>query len=142
MKGTDTFKKVIQNYLAERAATDPLFAETLQKPNKSIDDCITYIFNTVKESGNNGFDDDEIFGMAVHYYDEDDIQVGEPVKGIRVVSNHHVELTEEEKEAARKEAKEKVIREAQQQLTKKKTPVTTKPKHDPDNYPNKQLSLF
>jgi hypothetical protein len=142
MKGTETFKKVIQNYLAERAVTDPLFAETLQKPNKSIDDCITYIFNTVHESGNNGFDDDEIFGMAVHYYDEDDIKVGEPVTNVRVVSNHHVELTEEEKEAARQEAKERAIKEAQQQLTKKKTPVTTKPKHDPDNYPNKQLSLF
>lgn len=87
MKGTDHFKTAIQNHLNGLATKDELFAATLKKPNKNIDDCLTYILNQVKASGCNGFADDEIFGMAVHYYDEDDIIVGKPVNGT-VVVNH------------------------------------------------------
>lgn len=87
MKGTDHFKTAIQNHLNGLAAKDELFAATLKKPNKNIDDCLTYILNQVKASGCNGFADEEIFGMAVHYYDEDDIKVGKPISGT-VVVNH------------------------------------------------------
>lgn len=83
--------------------TDPLFAPNLQKPNKSIEECITYILSEVQKSGCNGFDDDEIYSMAVHYYDEDDIEVGKATD-CRVMVNHVVELTEEEKAEARKQA--------------------------------------
>ena len=41
--------------------------------------------------------------MAVHYYDEDDIEVGKAVS-CQVAGNHVVELTEEEKAEARQEA--------------------------------------
>ena len=41
--------------------------------------------------------------MAVHYYDEDDIEV-DKVSGCNVVVNHVVELSEEEKKQARQEA--------------------------------------
>ena len=41
--------------------------------------------------------------MAVHYYDEDDIEV-DKVSGCKVVVNHVVELSEEEKKQARQEA--------------------------------------
>lgn len=125
MKGSDTFKTVIQNYLNQRAEDDELFAEALKKENKNIDDCITYILNTVQKSGNNGFDDNEIFGMAVHYYDEDDIKVGEPIDGVRIVSNHFVGLTPEEEAQAKEEARERIIRDAQSKITaKKQKPVT------------------
>ena len=42
----------------------------------------------------NGFDDDEIFGMAVHYYDENEIEVGNPPQ-CRIISNVHTDLTED-----------------------------------------------
>jgi hypothetical protein len=90
MKATDSFKTIIQSHLEGVAANDPLFAETFKKPAKNIDDCITYILNTVQKSGCAGFADEEIFNMAVHYYDEDDIAVGKPVNA-KVVVNHHVE---------------------------------------------------
>lgn len=41
--------------------------------------------------------------MAVHYYDEDEIEVGKAVS-CQVAVNHVVELTEEEKANARQEA--------------------------------------
>ena len=103
MKGTEHFTRTIAEYLNQRAMTDPLFAPNLQKPNKSIEECITYILSEVQKSGCNGFDDDEIYSMAVHYYDEDDIEVGKAVN-CQVMVNHVVELTEKEKAEARKQA--------------------------------------
>jgi len=112
MKGTEHFTRTIAEYLNQRAMTDPLFAPNLMKPNKNIEECITYILNEVQKSGCNGFDDDDellrallekIFSMAVHYYDEDDIEVGKAVS-CQVAVNHIVELTEEEKAEARQEA--------------------------------------
>lgn len=90
MKATDTFKGVIEKYLQGAAANDSLFAETLKKPNKNIDGCINYILTTVKKSGKAGFADEEIFQMATHYYDEDDIK--DPGKvNCTVVVNHSVD---------------------------------------------------
>ncbi len=108
MKSTEHFKTIIQNKLEEMAANDALFAESFQKENKNIDSCITYILNRVKASGCAGFSDDEIFGMAAHYYDEDNIKVGKPVNA-KVVVNHTVELTEEEKAQAKEEARKQAI---------------------------------
>lgn len=81
MKTSDAFKNTIQSYLEGRAATDELFAISFAKEDKTIDNCINYILTTVQKSGCNGFTDDEVFGMAVHYYDEDQIEVGTPVNG-------------------------------------------------------------
>ena len=89
MKSTDAFKNTIRQHLELRAASDELFAVTFAKEGKNIDDCCTYILNQVQKSGCNGFADDEIFGMAVHYYDEDQIEVGKPVTS-RVIVNHSV----------------------------------------------------
>ena len=103
MNGTDQFTRTIAEYLNQRAMTDPLFAPNLMKPNKNIEECITYILSEVQKSGCNGFDDDEIYSMAIHYYDEDDLEVGNSIT-CNVVVNHVVELTEEEKAEARQEA--------------------------------------
>jgi hypothetical protein len=92
MKGSEVFKSTIHAYLQGRAINDPLFAETLKKPNKNIDDCITYILNTVKNSGCNGFADQEVYDMAVHYYDEDNINIGNKISSGNVVVNHHADL--------------------------------------------------
>ena len=105
MKGTEHFKRTIQMYLEQRAAEDALFAKNYRNPAKNIDDCVTYILNYVQRSGCNGFTDGEIFGQAVHYYDEDDIEVGNPIS-CQVCVNHIVELTEEEKAEARRRAVE------------------------------------
>ena len=117
MKGTEHFTRTIAEYLNQRAMTDPLFAPNLQKPNKSIEECITYILSEVQKSGCNGFDDDEIYYMAVHYYDEDDIEVGKATD-CRVMVNHVVELTEEEKAEARKQA---IVQYQREELSKMKS---------------------
>ena len=90
-------------YLEQRAAEDALFAKKYRNPAKNIDDCVTYILNYVQKSGCNGFSDSEIYGRAVHFYDEDEIEVGNPLD-CQVCVNHVVELTEEEKAEARQKA--------------------------------------
>jgi hypothetical protein len=134
MKSTEIFKRTIQNYLEQQAASDELFAASYRKPQKNIDDCITYILNTVHKSGCNGFADDEIYGMSIHFYTEDNIDAGNPIN-CNVAVNHVVELTAEEKEQARKDAIQRVQDEAynrmkQPQKKAKQTVVSN------------QLSLF
>ena len=130
MNTTDHFKKTIQNYLENRAETDTLFAPVYAKTNKNINDCITFILNSVKKSGCNGFTDDEINSMALHYYDEDNINIGNPI-ACQVVVNHTVQLTDEEKEQARKDAVKRAQDEAynrmKQPVKKAKTVVNTQP---------------
>lgn len=147
-KGTETFTEAIKNHLREYTRKDPLFLQKLKNPKKNIDDCITYIINQVQKSGMNGFTDEEIFKMARHYYDEEDIKVGSPVASGSVVVNHHVELTEEEKEQLRKEAREKVIKEEMDKVRgkgkkKKSAPMTVvQGKEEPKSNSGEQASLF
>ena len=117
MKASNQFTRTILTYLELRAESYSLFADNFAKENKNIDDCITYILNEVQKSGLNGFADDEIYSMAVHYYDEDDIEVGKPMNG-KIVVNHVVELTEEEKEQAKQDAIQKAQDEAYRKMIK------------------------
>lgn len=121
MKGTEKFREVIKTYLDTKAQEDELFAKSYTKENKNIDDCITYILNYVQKSGCQGFADEEIYGLAIHYYDEDNIDVGKPVN-CNVIVNHAVELTPEEIERAKEEAKKKIEQEAYQQMHGAKKP--------------------
>jgi len=119
MKSTDAFKKTIEAHLQVMASNDPLFAVKLANPNKSIDNCITYILNWVQKSGCNGFTDDEIFGQAMHYYDEENIEVGKPIQ-CNVVVNHKVELTDEDKQKAKQEAIDKLVAQEQEKIKAQK----------------------
>ena len=76
-------------YLEQRAEEAPLFAKKSRTPAKNIADCVTPILNYVNKSGCNGFTDGEIFGQAVHYYDENEIEVGKAMN-CQVVVNHVV----------------------------------------------------
>ena len=71
--------------------------------------------------------DEEVFGMAIHYYDEDDIKVSKMPAGPRasISTLQPVELTEEEKKAAR-EAAIKRLTEEQYASLRKKTSRTRK----------------
>lgn len=85
-----TFETTIQTYLENRAKTDSLFAETYRKANKSIEECIKYIYSQARKlaKGGNavGVDDATVYGWAVHYYDEDDIKVDKVKERVEVVA--------------------------------------------------------
>ena len=138
MSGTEHFTRTISEYLNLRAATDPLFAPNLAKPHKNIEDCITYILKQVQQSGCNGFEDDEIYSMAVHYYDEDDLEVGSRV-ACHVVVNHAIVLSEEEKAEARKQA---ILQYQAQELRRLQELKRTKAKVSTESEQAQQASLF
>ena len=78
------FKDAIKRYLDERAKSDPLFAPTYAKKNKSIDECCAYIMQEAKKKAVKGcaaISDDVVYGWVVHYYDEDSIKVTSAPKG-------------------------------------------------------------
>ena len=132
-KATDYFKITIQSYLEQRAIADELFAPVYAKPNKNIDDCVTYILNYVQQSGINGFADDEIYSLALHYYDEDSIEVGKPIN-CNVVVNHAIILTDEEKAQARQKAIQKVQDEAYARMKQPKSKPKAKQTEQPKEY--------
>ena len=90
----------------------------------------------MQKSGCNGFTDAEVYGMAIHFYEEKEIEVGNPIN-CKVVVNHTVELTEEEKEEARQEAIAKL---RDEQVAKMRRPTAKKAT---ENKPQvEQPSLF
>jgi len=95
-KGSEAFKTTIERYVISMGIE-------VTTDKKNIDDCITYILNTVQKSGCQGFNDHEIYDMAITYYNTPDLDLGKPVT-CNVVVNHQVELTPEEIEEARKKA--------------------------------------
>ena len=135
MKGTQAFQDTIRTYLDNMAESDALFAVKYANPSKSLSECITYIICQVQKSGCNGFEDDEIFGMAVHYYDEEEIEVGKPIN-CQVVVNHTVELTEEEKEQARQDAIKKLRDEEMKKMRKPIQPRKTAEKKNQVEQPS------
>lgn len=123
MKATEHFKQTIKAYLDERAKNDELFAVSYAKENKNMDDCVAFILNQVKRSKCMGLTDEEVYSLAVHFFDEDDIEIGNPI-ACNVIVNHTVELTEEEKAQARQEA----LKEYQAEQLRKMQKRTNKPK--------------
>lgn len=64
--------KLICDYLLGREDMQ----EKLNNPNKSIDKMFSYIRNQAKKKAVNGcavISDTEVFGWAVHYYDEEEV---------------------------------------------------------------------
>ncbi len=137
MNGTQAFQDTIRTYLDNMAESDALFSVKYANPSKSLSECITYIICQVQKSGCNGFEDDEIFGMAVHYWEESEIEVGKPVN-CQVVVNHTVELTEEEKAQARQDAIDKL---RDEEMAKMRKPTQPKKATESKNKVE-QLSLF
>lgn len=95
------------------AQTDAAFAVNYAKPNKSISKCCQYIFQEVgkiRKSGEKcvGCSDEEVFGMAVHYYDEDDIEVNDTDTGVADVQRVEESAKEQPKKRRKSRKKEAV----------------------------------
>lgn len=79
--------------------------------------------------------DEEVFGLAVHYYDEDDIKVSPIRDDARVTTSQDVKLSAEDEKAARDAAIRRLTEEQYSLL--KKRPQRAKKGADVQ-----QMSLF
>ena len=125
----------------QKMDANDLFAKKVCNPKKNIEDCITYVINTIEKSRYKGLCDNDVYSLAVHYYEEDDVEVGKPIN-CRVVVNHQVELTPEEIAEMRQKAKDEVFRQEMDRLKNHNSvrrtvkPATT-PQHEEET-----LTLF
>lgn len=133
---TEEFEKTIAAMLNQEALQDPLFAEKLKKEGKTMSECCEYIIGEVEKSGRCGFADSEMLCMAKHYWDEDGIKP-DTHGPCKVVVNHEIQLTEEEKAEAKREAMERLISENKRRMEERsRKPSKTQ------NVTSNQTSLF
>ena len=71
-------EEIIKKYLAQRSLTDDGVARNMKKPNKSIKGCCDYIMQQARKAAKKSnfamVEDDVVYGWAVHYFDEDNLQ--------------------------------------------------------------------
>lgn len=132
--------KRIGNYLLSREDMH----NNLQKENKTLKECFTYILNELakkavrdKGVGYAAGDDEELFALAVHYYDEDDITIEKMSfrtngNGSLIMQDLQKKLSSEKVEKEEQEPKEVI-----DQVTKKKRKSLKRERVD-----GNQLSIF
>ena len=96
------FEKVIKEYLEKTANEDELFKAKYD--SSKIKDCCNYIINQVKQSGRNGFADEEIYKMARDFYNDGIDPSKVKKEHATVVVNHSIELSKSEKDKAKEQA--------------------------------------
>ena len=113
VQGPEKLEEAVQAHLESMAAGDPVFAEKLANPKKSLKECLEYIKGEVfheyvgKDHGNMAVaapSRAEVFGMAVHYYDEEAVKI-RPITGGGRPSG--AALTEADKARLQKAAEER-----------------------------------
>ena len=124
-------KTAIKTHLDARAASDPQFAERYNNPNKSLDECCKYITGEAFARAKNGtavLSDDEVYGMAVHYYDEDNITIRKSPKAHTPEPTLSKKRQQELLEQAEREYKASVLANLKQQELDRKAAQREKAK--------------
>ena len=115
------FKEVIKEHLDKMAKRDGNFAQMYRKENKSLDECINYIMSEMRKRGSAVVaKDEEVFGMAVHYYEEDSIKDVPAVSGHVSAQRRKIELTDEEREKLRIEAEKEYKEQVKKELVEER----------------------
>ena len=106
-QGMSSFQRTIKEYLDQVADMDAAFALNYNNSDKNIEGCCSYIIGEMQKLAQNGCygaTDDEVYGLAVHFYMEDDLKNPAQSVNCSVISNQVFDLTEEEKAEAKAEA--------------------------------------
>lgn len=112
---TNYFEQCISRWLEAEKEKDAAFAKKVDESGKNVEGCCNYILQQVKASKQCGYADDEVYGMARHYFDEDEIKGPGAQGNCRVVVSGHVDLSESEKAEAMAQA----VRNYEAELKKK-----------------------
>lgn len=142
----DMAEQRIKQYLDEMSERDESFREKYKSDNQSIRDCRIYIEGEVRKQMRAMFTDDEIFGMAVHFFVEG-IQVGHTGNMSKIVHSGDYSKEEIEKEIAKlDEAKKEKLKavaerefvEQQKKRIEHNTPDPKPSKPKPEPKPKKE----
>lgn len=141
MEGMEAFRRTIKEYLDNFAEQDEVFAEKYRNPyeGRTVEKCCEYIIGSARARCTSqavAMPDEEVYGLAVHYFEEEKLDVPKAPTNCRIVGNFQVTLTEEDKAKAKQEAISRWQKEVIEQMQKPKE----KPKAKQDD--TSQLSLF
>ena len=118
------FERAIKVFLDDRAEKDEAFAKKYRSEKKNIADCCKFIIAEVKKSckGNEAACTDEyVYGLAMHYYDEENIKAPANAPSCSVVVPGNMKLSEADKKEAKDEALRRLKeQEVQEQLRKER----------------------
>lgn len=108
------FETAIKTFLDNLAKEDEMFSKNYAKPNKSISECCKYIFQQVEKNRKNNdrcvaCTDEEVYGLAIHYYDEDDIKVDGPKNIVEKAQYAQGPKSSSEKPKTKSKAKAKSV---------------------------------
>lgn len=142
-KENNPVKNAIKAYLDKRAQEDTLFAASYAKENKNIDECFDYIIGEVRKKGNAVYmSDEEVFGMAVHYYDEDDIKIAPLPTGEKVATGNTEKPTSVISDKEKESIKAQAIKEYKQQLKEAKEEKAKKREEAKRTTHAQELNIF
>ena len=114
--GLASLRTLVQAHLDGVAAGDPAFAEKYANPKKSLDECCMFLageaWGRAKGSTCVYIQPEELMGLAVHYYDEDEIKINRLPSGVgaradTLIPEAMKNLTPEQKAKAEKDALER-----------------------------------
>lgn len=125
MKSSNAVMDVVRNYMEERCASDPILAIKYANPAKSIEKALNYVASEVQKSGLTIMDSDSVFGLILHYYDEN----LEDVPNVNCKIAVAKELTDTERAEAKGQAMEQYKEEQLRELRRQNQPKATAHKH-------------
>lgn len=118
-KFTRHFQECISQWLEKEKANDETFASRVNKSKKTVKGCCNYILAAVKESQKTGFTDEEVYGMARHFFDEDDIKDPGDQGVARIVFPEHTDLSASQIAECKRKAQERYEKELRDEAKKK-----------------------
>jgi hypothetical protein len=78
MIGSDIFTERIQEFIDKQVAEDAAFAEKVRSTKRTVKDCATWMIEQLaqdfQKTGKMGYDDSEIYGLALHFFDEPNLK--------------------------------------------------------------------
>lgn len=132
----------IKAYLDKRAAEDAQFAAHYPHPEKTIAGCVRYLYNHYREESKGAqcycASDDEVFGLCVHYFEDDSIKETKPQQAKPAVrESPAIPFTGNTPNAVKRTAPAKVV-----SLKPAAKPSTPAPKQPAEKKQAVQLELF
>lgn len=124
-KSSNAVMDVVRNYMEERCASDPILAIKYANPAKSLEKALNYVASEVQKSGLTIMDSDSVFGLILHYYDEN----LEDVPNVNCKIAVAKELTDTERAEAKEQAMEQYKEEQLREIRRQNQPKATAPKH-------------
>lgn len=118
IKSSNAVMEVVRNYMEERCASDPILAIKYANPAKSLEKALNFVAHEVQKSGLTIMDSDSVFGLILHYYDEN----LEDVPNVNCKIAVAKELTDTERAEAKEQAMEQYKEEQLREIRRQSQP--------------------